>query len=563
MRTPAYIFPTLDDEPIVPSLSDYHTKEKTATSSAIMDHQTTNTTLRTTQKPLSKEETEEIELDALIKDKAPREFEEESQTLHKRDYGNFALLVVLYLLQGIPVGLSFGSIPFLLKAKLSYSQIGIFSLSSWPYSLKLLWSPIVDAVYNPTLGRRKSWIVPIQILTGILFYLLGNHIDQMMNAEHVPIYTLMYSFLTTIFFCATQDIAVDGWALTLLSKDSLSYASTAQTIGLNCGYFLSFTVFLSFNSSEFSNKYLRSVPQDVGVLGLGEYMRFWAVMYLIITAYLVFFKKEINVEDEESQLGIAGVYSTIWKICQLPHMRSFVLVLLVSKLGFICHEAATSLKLLEKGFSREDLAFSVLLDFPLQIFFGYYAAKWSNGTRPLKPWLYAFYGRLACSALGMLIVAGYPQGQSVGMFYFGVIMLSTVLSSFMSTVQFVSISAFMTSIADPVIGGTYMTLLNTFSNFGGTWPKFFVLEAVDYFTVNTCSLSNDAGEVIACTTDTGKELCQQIHGTCQIQRDGYYTAGTLCVVLGLVMLIGYIKPTVKQLERYPKKMWRLNSEAKE
>ena len=56
----------------------------------------------------------------------------------------------------------------------------------------------------------------------------------------------------------------------------------------------------------------------------------------------------------------------------------------MAKIGFICHEAL-SLKLLEKGFSKKDLALLVLLDFPLQIFFGYYAAKWSNGPRPLKP----------------------------------------------------------------------------------------------------------------------------------------------------------------------------------
>ncbi|KAI8979135.1 membrane transporter [Mycotypha africana] len=480
------------------------------------------------------------------------------------------------LLQGIPVGLSFGSIPFLLKAKLSYSQIAIFSLSSWPYSLKLLWSPIVDAVYTPKLGRRKSWIVPIQILTGILFYLLGHHIDAMMNppplaveeittagsdaVHHVPIYALTYSFLMTIFFCATQDIAVDGWALTLLSKDSLSYASTAQTIGLNCGYFLSFTVFLSFNSSEFSNKYLRSVPQEYGVLGLGDYMKFWAWMYFLVTAYLVFFKEEKNVQDNED-LGIKGVYSTIWKICKLPHMRKFVFVLLTAKIGFICHEAVTSLKLLEKGFSREDMALSVLLDFPLQIFFGYYAAKWSNGQRPLKPWLWAFYGRLACAALGMLIVAGYPQNQHpVGMIYFIVIMASTILSSFMSTIQFVSISAFMTSIADPIIGGTYMTLLNTFSNFGGTWPKFFVLEAVDYFTKNTCSIPNEKGEYLSCTTEVGKDYCSQMNGTCQLEKDGYYIVGTLCVVLGFFMLVFYIKPIVRKLEQLPRKLWRLDSE---
>jgi hypothetical protein len=139
----------------------------------------------------------------------------------------------------------------------------------------------------------------------------------MMSGE-IPIYTLTYSFVTTIFFCATQDIAVDGWALTLLSKESLSYASTAQTIGLNSGYFMSFTVFLAFNSAEFSNKYLRTVPQDVGVLGLGAYMRFWAIMYLVVTAYLVLYKKENNANEE--QLGIRGVYTTIWKICKLPRM---------------------------------------------------------------------------------------------------------------------------------------------------------------------------------------------------------------------------------------------------
>lgn len=48
------------------------------------------------------------------------------------------------------------------------------------------------------------------------------------------------------------DIAVDGWALTLLSPENLSFASTCQTIGLNTGFFASFTVFLALNSEAFS-----------------------------------------------------------------------------------------------------------------------------------------------------------------------------------------------------------------------------------------------------------------------------------------------------------------------
>lgn len=84
------------------------------------------------------------------------------------------------LLQGVPVGLAFGSVPFLLKAKLSYGQVGVFSLASYPYSMKLLWSPIVDAVYSRRFGRRKSWIVPIQATSGLLLLWLGSHIEALL-----------------------------------------------------------------------------------------------------------------------------------------------------------------------------------------------------------------------------------------------------------------------------------------------------------------------------------------------------------------------------------------------
>lgn len=68
-----------------------------------------------------------------------------------------------------------------------------------------------------------------------------------------------------------------------------------------------------------------------------------------------------------------------------PDVQSFMLVHLVTKLGTAANDAATSLKLLEKGLKKEDLALAVLIDFPFQILFGYLAAKWSKGDKPLKP----------------------------------------------------------------------------------------------------------------------------------------------------------------------------------
>jgi hypothetical protein len=157
------------------------------------------------------------------------------------------------MLQGVPIGLSFGSVPFLLKDKLGYSELAIFSLATYPYSLKLLWSPIVDSVYIKSFGRRKSWIFPIQLLTGLLFLWLGVHIESLMQGlEHTDsLYYLSAIFFVMVFLSATQDIAVDGWALTLLSAENVSYSSTAQSIGITLGYFMSFTIFLAFNSAEF------------------------------------------------------------------------------------------------------------------------------------------------------------------------------------------------------------------------------------------------------------------------------------------------------------------------
>lgn len=97
---------------------------------------------------------------------------------------------------------------------------------------------------------------------------------------------------------------MDGWALTLLSRANLSYASTAQTIGLNCGYFLSFTVFLAFNSIEFSNKYFRAVPLDYPLVSLPGYLRFASVAYIVITVYLAIFQPEVGLLSNVTNVTI-------------------------------------------------------------------------------------------------------------------------------------------------------------------------------------------------------------------------------------------------------------------
>ena len=381
--------------------------------------------------------------------------------LPRQDRRNFLLLVLLYFLQGIPMGLAGGSVPFLLKSHLSYGQIGIFTLASYPYSLKLLWSPIVDAVWSSRIGRRKSWILPIQFCSGFGMLYMGSKAEQMMkdagagDGAGVWAFTMWWFFL--VFLCATQDIAVDGWALTLLSQPNLSYASTAQTVGLTAGHFLSYTVFLAFNSGDFANKWFRTTPRDEGVMTLGGYLTFWGWAYLVVTIGLAVLKRENRTKDRD---GIVKVYKSMFGILKLRNIQSIIFIHLIAKIGFQANDGVTNLKLLDKGFSQEDMALTVLIDFPFEITLGYYAGQWSTAYPPIHIWCWGFMGRLLAAVIAQATVMLFPA-QGTTTWYLLTVIASHIFSTFTNTVMFVAISAFHARIADPVIGGTYMTLLAT------------------------------------------------------------------------------------------------------
>lgn len=213
-----------------------------------------------------------IELDA-SKESHPTEVTEEADL--RGDYGNVALLFLLYTLQGIPMGLA-GSVPFLLQEQgSSFTDQSLFSLVSWPFSLKVLWAPIVDAVFYNRLGRRKTWLLPVQLLTGILMISLGGHVDDMImsNGDGIDVKGLTIIFFLLFFLMATQDIAVDGWALTLLQKRNIGYASSCNSIGQTLGYFVAYTGFLCLYSYK--------------LLTLGNFMIFWGIIFIFTVGMYV------------------------------------------------------------------------------------------------------------------------------------------------------------------------------------------------------------------------------------------------------------------------------------
>lgn len=134
---------------------------------------------------------------------------------------------------------------------------------NWPFSLKLLWAPIVDSLFSSRIGRRKTWLIPSQYLLGSFMLFLSSHVDKWLgNPPNIELLTVLFFSLN--FLAATQDIAVDGWALTMLKKCNVGHASTCNSVGQTAGFFLSYVLFMAFESTSFCNSYLRSEPQKEG-----------------------------------------------------------------------------------------------------------------------------------------------------------------------------------------------------------------------------------------------------------------------------------------------------------
>jgi len=394
---------------------------------------------------------------------------------YHEDRGSIILLFLLYILQGIPLGIS-GSIPMLLAAKeVGYHDQAVFSFVFWPFSLKLLWAPIVDSVYIKSFGRRKSWMIPAQYGIAFVMCLLSYKMDNLLSGQ------INVKFLTACFFllnfgAATQDIAVDGWALTMLSKRNVGLASTCNSVGQTAGYFLGYVLFLALESETFCNKYLRTHPEVGGVITLAGFLRFWAIVFVVVTTLVLLFKKEKSSKEEE-ELSVFKTYRLLWHIICLPSVTQYVIILLTSKVGFAL-ESIVGLKLIEYGVKRETFALLAVPLTPVQIALPLLISKYTSGPQPMSIFLKAMVYRLLMGVILVGVVYFTPycadKNGDFPLSYFAIVLIIYSLHQVTLYCMFVSQMAFNAKISDPAIGGTYMTLLNTVANLGGKFKQIMI-----------------------------------------------------------------------------------------
>jgi len=143
----------------------------------------------------------------------------------------FVLLGSLYFSQGLPFGFFTQVLPiFLRRDGFSLSDIGLLSsLIAVPWMLKFVWAPAVDRYWHASSGRRRSWILPLQLLTALTLAALA------VFSSTPPAAILIASVVVLSTLAATQDIATDGFAVDMLTHAERGAANGLQVAGYRVG----------------------------------------------------------------------------------------------------------------------------------------------------------------------------------------------------------------------------------------------------------------------------------------------------------------------------------------
>lgn len=447
-----------------------------------------------------------------------------------RDAKSLVLLLLLYTLQGVPMGLS-ASISFLLQEKgASLSDIGYFSFSSWPFSLKVIWAPIVDSLYFRSVGRRRSWVLPLQVLVGLTFIMTSSKIDELISDEGSDVKSLTTIFFWIYVLLASQDIAVDGWALTLLSRQNIGLASTCNSIGQTAGFFLSFTGFLILNSR--------------GIIGLDSFMFLWGVVFLSSSISVLLMSEHHSMHPVKS---VKQAYEHAFDILRLPVVRTLASITLTRALAFSAAETLTQLKLLDRGIPKQHLAIISACMTPVSLAMPLVSARWTGGSRPLDCVMRTYMSRaiIALGASVAVILVPTDIGQNIyrtPWAYYVYLLFWHIMCTALSTVHFVSFMAFFSRISDTSIGGTYMTLLNSVSNLGYKLAETGIFFLMGATSSKRCIESNgrsahDIHSPASSCADAGmRELCTSRGGTCVDDETAFHFIVILSPLLSYVWL---------------------------
>src|SRR5471030_318773 len=152
------------------------------------------------------------------------------------NYFTRPLFTILFLgfASGLPLALTASTLSaWLFDSHVDKAAIGLFAAVATPYTVKFLWSPLMDSLGFPVLtrrlGRRRGWILATQLaLAGSLLLLAAA--SPALNPWATALAALLVSF-----FSASQDIVIDAYRVEILKPEEQGEGAAMAQLGYRLG----------------------------------------------------------------------------------------------------------------------------------------------------------------------------------------------------------------------------------------------------------------------------------------------------------------------------------------
>ncbi len=147
--------------------------------------------------------------------------------------GRLLVHVLFGFVCGLPLLLT-GSLlqAWMNDAGVDLSTIGLFAFVGLPYTLKFLWAPLFDRYTPSLLGRRRGWLLLMQLALILSLLLLA------FSQPATSPLSLAVAALLVAFFSASQDVVVDAYRRESLRDEEQGLGASFYVNGYRLGMLL-------------------------------------------------------------------------------------------------------------------------------------------------------------------------------------------------------------------------------------------------------------------------------------------------------------------------------------
>ena len=174
------------------------------------------------------------------------------------------MMLILGFSSGLPLALTGGTLQaWMTVVGVDLRTIGVFSLVGLPYTLKFIWSPLMDRYVPPWLGRRRGWMIATQI--ALFFAILAMAFGSPQNGvKAIALLAVIVAFAS-----ASQDIVIDAYRTDLLQEAERGAGTAVYVMGYRIAMLISGALALILSDRiGWQNTYLlMAVVMVIGMIG--------------------------------------------------------------------------------------------------------------------------------------------------------------------------------------------------------------------------------------------------------------------------------------------------------